>query len=75
MISITKAIFFCFYCRRSWYLYIVQDVCFYFAKKEILLLLFVQLRKSPGKSWNFDAKSSGKTKKKSWKVLEFESVF
>ena len=30
------------------------------------------------KSWNFDAKSPGKGKKnpgKSWKVLEFESVF
>ena len=58
MISITEAIYFCFYCRRS-YLYIVQDVCFYFAKKEIFLLLFVQLRKSPGKSWNF-VESPGK---------------
>ena len=44
-----KGIYFCFYCRLSCYLYIIQDVCFYFAKKDILLLLFVQLCKSPGK--------------------------
>ena len=44
----------------------------------MLLLLFVQRRKNPGispkvleKSSNFDAKSPGK----SWKVLEFESIF
>ena len=44
---------------------------FLFYKKEILLLLFVQLSKSPGKSW----KSPGKSWKKSWKVLEFEIFF
>ena len=44
---------------------------FLFCKTEILLLLFVQLRKSPRKSWNFDAKSPGM----SWKVLEFASIF
>ena len=27
------------------------------------------------KSWNFDAKGPGKSEKKSWKVLEFESIF
>ena len=48
-----------------------------FCKKQNKKLLFVQLRKSAGKSWkkswNFDAKSPGKSeKKKSWKVLEFE---
>ena len=49
-------------------------------KKEILLLLFVHLRKSRGKtwnfvkvlgkSWNFDAKSLGKKEKKEF----FESM-
>ena len=36
---------------------------------------FAQVRESPGKSWNFDAKSPEKAKKcpgKSWKVMEFE---
>ena len=44
-------------------LYMLQNVCYHFTKKEILLLLLVQLHKSPGilskileKSWNFDAK-------------------
>ena len=74
-----KGIYFYFYCRRSCYLYILQDLCFY-CKKEILLLLFLQLCKSPGKSWNFvespgkvlwwkfDAKSHGKSEKKSWNL-------
>ena len=62
---------------------------FLFCKKEILFLLFEQLCKcsarswnfvkSPGKvlekSWNFDGKRPGKSEKKSWKVLEFESIF
>ena len=58
---------------------------FLFYKTEVLLLPFVQLCKSPGNPWNFvespgkvqefDAKSSGKREKKSWKVLEFESFF
>ena len=39
-----KGIYFYFYCRRSCYLYILQDLCFY-CKKESLLLLFVQLCK------------------------------
>ena len=48
---------------------------FLFYKKEILLMPFAQVRESPGKSWNFDAKSPEKAKKcpgKSWKVMEFE---
>ena len=62
-------------------LYMLQDVCFYFTKKEILLLLLVQLHKSPGilskileKSWNFDAKSPEKCEKsprKSWNLNQF----
>ena len=40
-----------------------------FCKKQNKKLLFVQLRKSAGKSWkkswNFDAKSPGKSEKKS----------
>ena len=48
-----KVIYLWFCCRRSCYLYILQNACFYIAKKEILLLLFVLLRKKPAKSWNF----------------------
>ena len=55
---------------------------FILQKKKILLLLFVLLRKSPGilskvleKSWSFHAESPGKSVKKPWKVLEFESIF
>ena len=70
MIYITKGIYFIFYSRRGCYLYILQDLCFYFAKNEILLLLFVQLCKSPGKSLNF-VESLGKVLelrcKKFWK--------
>ena len=47
---------------------------FLFCKKGSLLLLFVQLPESSGKSWNL-AESPGKSEKKSWKVLEFESFF
>ena len=40
-------------------LFIYTTGCmFLFCKKEILLLLFVQLRKSPGKSLNFVAGKS-----------------
>ena len=42
----------------------------------------VKVLESPGisskvleNSWNFDEKSPGKSEKKSWKVLEFESFF
>ena len=82
---ITKEIYFCYYCRRSCYLYILQNVCFYFARKKFCCCYSydaVKVLESPGipskvleKSWNFDAKSPGKIEKKSWKVLEFESFF
>ena len=39
-----------------------------------MLLLFIQLHKIPGKSWNF-VESPGKSEKKCWKVLEFETIF
>ena len=45
-----------------------------FCKKEILLLLFVQLGKVLEKSWNFDTKSPGKSKispGKFWNLNEF----
>ena len=29
-----KGIYFCFYFRRSYYLYLLEDVCFYFEKKK-----------------------------------------
>ena len=83
-IHITKGIFFCFYCRRSCYLYISQDVCFCFTRKKLYCCYsynFVKVRESPGisskvleKSWNSDAKSPGKSKKKSWKVLESPGI-
>ena len=47
---------------------------FLFYKKEILLMPFAQVRESPGKSWNFDAKSPEKAKKMSWKVLESHGI-
>ena len=50
-----KGIYFCLYCRRSCYFIHTTGCMFLFYKKEILLLLFTQLRKSPekspGKSW------------------------
>ena len=59
----------------------LQDVCFYFAKKKFCCCYSfnsVKVLKSPGisskvleKSWNFDVKSPGKP----WKVMEFESIF
>ena len=80
-----KSIYFCFYCRRSCYLYILQDVYFYFAEKKFYccyLYNSVKALENPGiylkvleKSLNFDAKSHGKSDKKSWKVLEFDSIF
>ena len=51
---------------------------FLFYKKKNLLLLFVQLRKSPGKSWNF-VKSPKKVLelwcKKSWKVPKSPGIW
>ena len=57
---------------------------FLFCRKEIVLL-FVQLLKSPGKFWNFVespgnilelwCNKSWKKEKKSSKVLEFEPMF
>ena len=80
-----KGIYFCFYYWRSCYLYILQVVCFYFVKNKYCCCYshnYVKILKSPGilskvleRSWNFDAKSPGKSEKKSWKVLEFESIF
>ena len=58
MIYITKGIYFWFYCRRSFYLYMPQDVCFYFAKKKFCCCYSYNC-KSPGKSW----KSPGTVKK------------
>ena len=64
-------------------IYIYYTGCmFLFSKKEILLLLFVQILKTPGKSWNF-VKTPGKFLeiwcKKSWKkwkkVLENSGKF
>ena len=82
---ILRKVFFCFYFRRSCYLYILQDVCFYFAKKKICCCYSyssVRALENPGislkvleKSWNFDAKTPRKSEKKFWKVLEFESIF
>ena len=58
---------------------------FLFYKKEFLfcdLYNTIKVLESPGissqaleKSWNFDAKSPGKSEKRSWKDLEFESIF
>ena len=80
-----KGIYLWFCCRRSCYLYILQDICFYLAKKKFCCCYSyysVKVLESPGisskvleKSRNFDAKSREKSKNKSWKVLEFESVF
>ena len=63
-IYFTKGIYFCFYCGRSCYLYILQDVCFYFTRKKVYccysynsvkVLEFCQKSwKSPGKSWNLN---------------------
>ena len=82
IIYITKGIYFCFYCGRNWYLYILQDVCFCFTRKAFYCCYSynsVKVLESPGtlskileKSWNFDAKSLEKVKKKSWKVQKFE---
>ena len=70
---ITKGIYFCFYCRSSCYLYALQDVCFYFAKNKFycsnsynsvkVLESFGISSKVLEKSWNFDAKSRGKSEK------------
>ena len=58
-------------------LYMLQNVCYHFTKKEILLLLLVQLHKSPGilskileKSWNFMQKCE-KSPRKSWNLNQF----
>ena len=69
-----KGIYFRLYCRRSCYFIHTTGCMFLFYKKEILLLLFTQLRKSHGKSWNFDAKSPEKSEKspgKSWNLNQF----
>ena len=73
-----KGIYFCFYFRRSYYLYLLQDVCFYFEKKKkrkFCCCYSYNSVKVLEKSWNVNAKSHGKSEKKSWKVLEFESFF
>ena len=51
IIYITKGIYFCFYCGRSWYLYILQDVCFYFTRKKFYCCYSynsVKVLESPG---------------------------
>ena len=58
---------------------------FYFRGNKFYFCLFAQFCESPGKSWNFVkdpvkvlelwCKKSWKSEKKSWKVVEFESVF
>ena len=85
IIYITNGIYFCFYCRRSRYLYILHNVCFYFTRQKFYCCYScssVKVLEIPGilskvleKSRDFDAKSPGKREKKSWKVLEFESIF
>ena len=58
------------------FLFCKKEFCFCYSYNSVKVL------GSPGillkvleKSWNLDAKSPGKSEKKSWKVLEFKSIF
>ena len=63
------------------YLYILQDVCFYFTKNKFYCCYSynsVNVPESPGilskvleKSWNFDAKNPGNSEEKSWNLKQF----
>ena len=72
---------FCFYCRRSYYLYILQDICLYFTRNTFYscysynsVKVLESLRISSKvleKSWNFDAKSPVKSEKTSWNLNQY----
>ena len=66
-IYFTKGIYFLLLLWKELLFIHTTGCMFVFYKKEILLLLFVQLRESPG--------ILSKILEKSWKVLEFESIF
>ena len=62
-IYFTKGIYFCFYCGRSCYLYILQDVCFYFTRKKVYCC------------YSYNSVKVLEFCQNSWKFLEFESIF
>ena len=80
-----KGIYFCFYNRRSCYLYMLQEVCFYFAKKKFCCCYSynsVKVLETPGialkvleTSWNVDARKVleriKKSPGKSWNLNQF----